>query len=205
VAHRTAIEAGGQTIAVLGCGLDVTYPPENAHLSREITTHGAVISEFPLGKGPEAGNFPARNRIISGLTLGTLVIEAGETSGALITARFAGEQGRDVFAVPGPITSPASLGAHRLIQDGAKLVMTADDVLEELDIGRVEQQLVMRDLLPANDVEAALLRVLSHQPTHVDDVCRSTDLAIATVSSTLSMMELKGMVRQSGGMTFVLA
>lgn len=205
VAHRAALDAGGQTVAVLGCGLDVNYPPENAALADQIASSGAVVSEFPLGTEPEAGNFPARNRIVSGLCLATLVIEAGQTSGALITATLAAEQGRDVFAVPGPITSPASLGTNALIQQGAKLVASANDVLEELNLGLVEQQLVMRDLLPENDVEATLLRTLSHEPLHVDDVCQRTALPIATVSAALSMMELKGMVRQAGGMNYVLA
>src|SRR5207237_4018499 len=132
-AHRAALQAGGRTIAVLGNGLDTAYPPENAALMAQMPAHGAVVSEFALGTRPDAPNFPRRNRIISGLCVGTLVVEADVTSGAMITADFALEQGRDVFAVPGSIFSPASAGCHQLIRDGAKPVVSANDILEELN------------------------------------------------------------------------
>ena len=131
-AHQGALENSGRTLAVLGCGLDVVYPPENHKLYEQIPEQGALISEFPLGTPPEARNFPIRNRIISGLSLGVVVVEAGESSGAGITARYALDQGREVFAVPGPIDSPTSVGPHRLIQDGAKLVQDVEDIFQEL-------------------------------------------------------------------------
>jgi DNA processing protein len=142
-APAAALEAGGRTIAVLGCGPDLVYPPDNAKLAARIPEQGALVTEFPPGTQPEAGNFPARNRLISGLSLGVLVTEAPEQSGALITTRFAAEQGRDVFAVPGNITNRGSIGANRLIQNGAKLVLTTDDILTELNLHMVPQQAEM--------------------------------------------------------------
>lgn len=204
-AHRAALAAGGRTIAVLGSGLDILYPPENAKLAEAIVERGAVVSEFPLGTPPEPGNFPYRNRVISGLSLGVLVVEAPEGSGALRTAYHALEQGRDVFAVPGNIFSRASLGTNKLIQEGAKLVLSTQDILEELNLTMVPQQLEMRELLPENEAEAVLLRLLSSEPMHIDELGRSSGLPIAQVSSTLAMLELKGQVRQVGGMHFVLA
>lgn len=203
VAHRAALRAGGRTLAVLGSGLDRIYPGEHAGLAREVAARGAVISEFPPGTPPDALNFPRRNRIISGLSMGTLVIEAGETSGALITADFALEQGRDVFAVPGSILSPASVGPNRLIQDGAKLVSGAHDILEELNLAAVAQQEAVREALPDNATEAALLRLLSSEPRHIDDLARAAGLPVAEVSSALTMLELKGLARQVGGMNYV--
>jgi len=206
LAHRATLDAGGRTIAVLGSGMDIIYPPEHARLAREIVERGALVTDYPLGTQPEAGNFPPRNRIISGLALGTVIVEAGEGSGALITADYALEQNREVFAVPGNITSPRSRGCNRLIQrSGAKLVMDVADILEELNLTMAAQQLEMRAILPENEVEAALLQHISTEPVHVDEIGREAGLPIATVSSTLAMMELKGMVRQVGGMNYVLA
>jgi DNA processing protein len=206
VAHKAALDQGGRTIAVLGSGLDQIYPPEHRALAQAIGDgHGAVISEYALGVEPEAKNFPPRNRIISGLALGVVVVEAGERSGALITARFAGEQGRDVFAVPGNINSPASRGTNRLIQDGAKLVMRVEDILEELNLNMALEHSAVQLALPDTAEEAALMSYLTAQPLHVDELSRSTGMASSLVSSTLALMELKGVVRQVGGMNFVLA
>jgi len=203
VAHRVALASGGRTLAVLGSGLDRMYPTEHAALAREIVGQGAVLSEFPLGTPPDALNFPRRNRIISGLAMGTLVVEAGSTSGALITADFALEQGRDVFAVPGSILSPASDGPNRLIKEGAKPVTCAQDILEELNLTAVAQHEAVREALPENDTETALLRLLSQEPLHVDELGRTAALPVAEVSSALTMLELKGLVRQVGGMNYV--
>jgi DNA processing protein len=206
VAHKTALEHGGRTIAVLGSGPDCIYPPENRALARQIVNgRGAIVSEYGLGVQPEAKNFPPRNRIISGLSLGVIVVEAGDRSGASITARFALEQGREVFAVPGNITSPASKGTNRLIQQGAKLVTGVDDVLEELNLAMVLEHSAVQLSLPETQDEAALYEYLSAQPVHIDDLSRSTGLSSSLVSSTLTLMELKGMVRQVGGMNYVLA
>jgi DNA processing protein len=204
IAHRAALKAGGRTIAVFGCGLDIVYPAENKGLAQAIMEHGALISERHLGVKPKAENFPRRNRIMSGLSLGVLVAEAGEGSGALITARLALEQNREVFAIPGSILSPFSRGTNRLIQEGAKLVRNANDILEELNLTMVPQQLEMKELIPSNEAEAHLLRQLSLEPTHIDELCRSTNLPISVVSSTLAMMELKGMVRGVGRMNYIL-
>jgi len=204
-AHRAALDASGRTIAVLGSGLDIIYPPENARLAAEIVEHGALVSVYPIGTQPEAGNFPPRNRLISGLSLGVIIVEAGESSGALITADYALEQGREVFAVPGNITSRMSRGTNRLIQQGAKLVMGVEDILEELNLTMVPEQLAMRELLPENATEAALLRHLSQEPTHIDEICQASGLPVAEVSAALTMMELKGLVRQVGGMHYVVA
>ena len=204
-AHRAALEAGGRTIAVLGSGIDIIYPWENHGLAEEIMAHGALVSEYGLGVQPEASNFPPRNRIISGLSRGIIVVEAGQRSGALITARFAADQGRDVFAVPGSIFQRGSEGANRLIRDGAQPVLSATDVLEALDLMDVEQHVEAQMLLPADETEALLLEQVTLEPTHVDEVGRATGLPIATVSSTLALMELKGLVRQVGGMQYVRA
>lgn len=202
--HRAALKAGGRTIAVLGCGLDVIYPPEHRNLAREILANGAIISEYPLGTRPEASNFPPRNRIISGLSLGVLVVEAGLKSGALITADYAADQGRDVFAVPGNLFVRCSVGTNRLIQDGAKLVMGAEDILEELNLMMIAQQVEVRAVVPETETEALLLQYLSLEPVHVDEISLQAGLPIAEVTSNLALMELKGMVRQAGGMNYVL-
>jgi DNA processing protein len=204
-AHRSAIDAGERTIAVLGCGVDVVYPPEHRNLAHAIVGQGALVSEYPLGTRPEASNFPPRNRIISGLSLAVVVVEAGARSGALITANSAAEQGRDVFAVPGSIFQRGSEGCNRLIRDGATPALSVSDVLEELNLTMLEQQAEVRAVVPATDMEARLLDRLSPEPTHVDELCRTVDLPVSQVSSTLALMELKGMVRQVGGMNYVVA
>ena len=205
IAHKTAVELGGRTLAVLGSGLDCIYPSENRTLAQEITQgHGAIISEYGLGVQPEAKNFPPRNRIISGLSLGVIIIEAGVRSGALITTNFALEQNREVFAVPGNINSPVSQGPNRLIQEGAKLVTKIEDVLEELNLHMVAERTAVQLTLPETAEEVALYTQLSAQPVHIDELSRSTGLPSAQVSSTLTLMELKGMVQQVGGMNYVL-
>ena len=205
VAHHSALAAGGRSIAVFACGLDVVYPSENAGLARQIMQQGALISEYPLGTRPRADNFPRRNRIMSGLSLGVLVIEADESSGAIITAHLAAEQNREVFAIPGSVLSPTSRGANHLIQEGAKLVSDYTDILEELNLTAVARQLEMKEVIPASDAESQLLKYLSAEPTHIDDVCRNSGLPAATVTGTLGIMELKGMVKQVGTMNYVLA
>lgn len=205
VAHHSALEAGGRSIAVFACGLDIVYPSENANLARRIMQQGALISEYPLGTKPRADNFPRRNRIMSGLSLGILVVEAGETSGALITAHLALEQNREVFAIPGSILSPASSGTNHLIQERAKLVHSYSDILEELNLTAVAHQIGLKEIIPASDTESLLLKQLCAEPTHIDEVCRSSGLPVPTVSSTLAMMELKGLVKQVGAMNYVLA
>ena len=205
IAHRAALDAGGRTIAICGCGLDIVYPSDHVKLAHEIIERGALVSEFPLGTRPKADNFPRRNRIMSGLSLGVLVTEAGETSGALITVRWALEQNREVFAVPGSVLSAASKGPNRLIQDGAKLVCDCYDILEELNLTVAAQQLEMKELLPTTDTESLLLSCLTREPTHIDELGRKCAMPISTVSSTLAMMELKGAVKQVGGMNYVLA
>ncbi len=203
IAHRVALAAGGRTIAVIGCGIDVVYPPEHASLARDIVTNGAIVSEYGLGIPPDSGNFPARNRIISGMTRSTLVVEAGETSGALITANFAVEQGRDVLAVPGSILADGCIGTNRLIQQGAKLVQTVNDIFDELNVATVGQQLEFRLVAPEDPVERSILQLLSGEPSHVDEIVRQLGLPVATVSGGLAMLELKGMARQVGGMNYI--
>ncbi len=206
VAHRAALESGGRTIAVLGCGIDVVYPAENRALFERIQQHGAVVTEYPLGTKPDAFNFPARNRIISGLSLGTVVVEAQYTSGALITADYALEQNREVFAFPGRATDRGSAGCNRLIREGrAKLVTSTEDILAELDLTVAVQQLEIKVAIPANDEEGKLLSLLSHEPIHIDELARQTAMTAPTVASTMLMLELKGTVRQIGSMSYVLA
>jgi len=204
MAHRTALEKGGRTIAIAGCGLDTVYPGDHVTLARQITEQGALISEFPLGTKPKAEHFPQRNRIMSGMSLGVLVIEATEKSGATITAHWAVEQNRDVFAVPGSVFSPASKGTNRLIQEGAKLVRNCADILEELNLTMMPQQLEMKELVPTTDTEYQLLSCLSREAIHIDEICRHSGLPAAAVSSTLAMLELKGLAKQIGGMNYIL-
>jgi len=205
VAHKSALAAGGRTFAVFACGLDIVYPAENAELARSIMQQGALISEYPLGTRPRAENFPRRNRIMSGLSLGVLVIEAGEKSGAMITAGMSVEQNREVFAIPGSTLSPASRGTNHLIQEGAKLVRDYRDILEELNLMAMAQQVEMRELVPESETESLLVKHLSAEPVHIDEICRSTGLPISQISSTLALMELKGSVKQVGTMNYVLA
>ncbi len=205
IAHKSALEAGGRTIAVFGCGLDTVYPTEHASLAKDSIANGAIISEFPLGTEPRKENFPMRNRSMSGLSLGVLVVEAGETSGAMITARLALEQNREVFAVPGSILSATSRGTNHLIQEGAKLVRDYTDILEELNLTAVAHQMEIKEIIPASDTESLLLKQLGTEPIHIDEVCRSSGLPTSVVSSTLAMMELKGLVKQVGAMNYVLS
>jgi DNA processing protein len=205
VAHRAALDAGGKTVAVCGSGLDIVYPGENAKLAQSIMERGALVSEYPLGVKPKAENFPLRNRIMSGLSLGVLVVEAGEKSGALITAEQAVDQNREVFAIPGSILSPASLGTNRLIQEGAKLVRNYTDILQELKLTIVVQQAEIDGLSAADKTESAILGQLSSEPNHIDEICRGSGLSMPEVSSTLAMLELKGIARQVGNMNYVLA
>lgn len=204
-AHRAALDAGGRTIAVLGSGIDIIYPAESRRLAQAVVERGALVSEYAIGTPPEAGNFPPRNRIISGLSLGVVIVEAGERSGALITGDFALEQGREVFAVPGNIFRRKSMGTNKLIQQGAKPVLSVEDVLEELNLTMVSQQVEVRAVVPENETEATLLEYITAEPIHVDEIGQKSGLPIAQVSSTLALMELKGMVRQVGGMNYVLA
>lgn len=203
LAHGMTLKAGGRTIAVLGCGVDRIYPPENRELAEQMMNRGALISDYPVGTAPESSNFPPRNRIISGLSLAVIVIEAGETSGALITAEFAAEQGREVFAVPGSILAPQSKGTNKLIQMGAQPLLTPQDLMQALNLTRVGEQKSARKNLPVDEVEAQVLKALGTEPLHVDEVRNQTGLPVEKVSAALVMMELKGMVRQVGGMQYV--
>jgi DNA processing protein len=218
-AHKGCLDVGGQTIAVAGTGLDQVYPARHRDLARQISGQGALLSQFPPGIGPLAGNFPARNRVISGMSLGTLVIEAGLRSGSLITARLASEQGRDVFAVPGSVHNPQARGCHRLIREGAKLVETAEEVAEELaPLARqladdIEQLLAPRppdlsaplvesDQSPHMDDDPEyrrLLEAVGFDPTPVDEIIRRSQLTPAAVSSMLLMLELDGRVSAHAG------
>lgn len=203
IAHQAALNAGGRTLAVLGSGVDRVYPPEHRKLAGEMMECGGLISDYPLGTPPESYNFPPRNRIISGLSLATVIVEAGQKSGALITGQFAVEQGREVFAVPGNIYAVSSKGTNRLIQQGAAPLLKPEDLIEALDLRMASEQKTARKVLPADATEAALFDVLGSEPLHVDEIRAQAELPIEQVSSTLALMELKGLVRQVGGMQYV--
>jgi DNA processing protein len=207
LAHSAALDAGGRTIAVLACGLNLVYPSRNTSLARRIVEsgQGVLLSEYPLDVPPESRFFPARNRLISGLSQGVLVVEAGEKSGALITTDFALKQGREVFAVPGNIFSSRSVGCNRLIQEGARPVHEVRDILDALNLFMVPQKLEMQLSLPENAEERTLLGLLSHEPVHIDELILASALPAPTVTATLTMLELKGLVRTIGRTQFVLA
>lgn len=205
VAHQAAIDAGGKTIAVLGCGIDVIAPSSNAKLYHDIINgHGAIVSEMPLGLRPGKGLFPARNRIISGLSLGVLVTEGADDSGALITARYAAEQGRDVFAVPGPVTSVYSKGPSKLIKNGAKLVESAQDILEELQIDPGTTFMRPHDIGQYKFVsvltsdEKKIVEYLIDRRLSIDELVRATNLTIQVIAATLTGLEMKGIVKDFG-------
>ena len=202
VAHDSAIKNGGRTFAVLGSGVDRIYPPEHQNLAERVIQCGALISDYAPGTPPDAINFPPRNRIISGLSLASVIIEAGETSGALITATFAAEQGREVLAVPGPIHAPQSKGTNRLIQQGARPMLKVEDILDALKLDHVQSQQQARSLLPADAVEASILSLMSMEPLHIDEIQAQSGLSIDKVSATLTLLELKGMIRQVGGLNY---
>ncbi|MGC9359977.1 MAG: DNA-processing protein DprA [Anaerolineae bacterium] len=205
IAHRAALDAGGRTIAVLGCGLDGVYPARHRNLAQSILGQGALVSDYPLGTKPEARNFPPRNRIISGLSLGTVIVEAGLHSGALITLQYALDQGRETFAVPGSTFSAASEGTNQAIKRGeAKLITSVEDVLDELHLTLVPQQQETRRIVPATPAEEDLLAHLSREPMHLDELVRRTGLPTATVSSSLALMELRGVVRRVDNTCYVL-
>lgn len=208
IAHHACLEAGGRTIAVLGTGLDKAsiYPSSNSSLANKIIDmDGAIISEFPLFTQPFRSNFPQRNRIISGLSLGTLVVEAANRSGALITAFSSLEQNREVFAVPGSIYSETSVGPNKLIKQGAKPITKAKEIMETLDLKEVSQYINNKKIIPDSAEEELLLTHLGREPMHVDDLTRLTKLQVAAINATLTMMEMKGMVKNLGNMQYVLA
>jgi len=205
--HRGALSAGGRTIAVLGSGLLNIYPSEHKELADQVAQNGALISEAPSYSQPLAGAFPQRNRIITGMTLGVIVVEAAERSGALISARHAMEQGREVFAVPGRVDSRTARGCHRLIRDGAKLVETADDVLEELGplveaTPREDGQVVRHPAeLILNDLEKKVLSAVDSDPTSIDQIVADSGLPVARVLSTVSVLEMRRLIRRISGTT----
>jgi len=208
ISHLAALSAKGRTIAVLGSGLDRQniYPSQNRYLADKVVASGGVIfSEFPLGTLPLKHHFPQRNRLISGLSLATLIIEAGEKSGSLITAAHALEQNREVFAVPGNIYSPLSVGSNNLIKLGAKVAISADDIIEALNLVRVASFIESKTIMPESAEEEKILTILNHEPRHIDELVRLTKLDTAIINSTLTIMEMKGMVKNLGGMQYVLA
>ncbi|WP_343231656.1 DNA-processing protein DprA [Tissierella simiarum] len=207
IAHKSTIEENGRTIGVLGNGLDTIYPKKNLFLYNEIETKGAILTEFPLGVPPLAFNFPLRNRIISGLSLGIIVIEAKEKSGSLITAHHALEQGKDVFALPGNINSIFSRGTNKLIKDGAKPLLDIDDILEE--VYQLREKVLIKKKKKINhtnfsDTENKILKCLEEGPIHSDNIVYKTGLDISTVNSILTILELKGVIKELTGRVFTL-
>lgn len=206
-AHIGAVRCGGRSIAVLGSGIDVAYPSENKGLMERIAKSGFILSEFPLGTVPNRENFPRRNRLISGLSLGVLVVEAGHDSGALITARHALEQGKEVFSIPGNINSPLSRGTNELIKAGARVVISAKDILEEL-AGSLKGFIksCKEDVkIDISEEERMLCKALSGEPMHVDNISRQIEMPVGKALSILLSLELKGVVRQADGKRFYLA
>ena len=208
IAHKVALEEGGRTIGVLGNGLDTIYPKKNKDIYEDIPQNGAIITEYFLGVPPLAYNFPQRNRIISGISLGVIVIEAKEKSGSLITAYHALEQGKEVFALPGNINSIFSKGTNKLIKDGAKLIMDIDDILEEvyeLQSKIIEKKVEDIDVSGLSPLELKVFDLIKEGPIHCDSIAFNTGLDISTVYSILTILELKGMIKELTGRTFTLS
>jgi len=201
-AHRGALRAGGRTLAVLGCGLDINYPAGNRGLREKIVSSGALVTEFPLGTQPLAGNFPKRNRIVSGLSLGLVVVEAAVKSGTLSTVKWAADQGREVFAVPGDINRKTSSGTNRLIREGAKLTTCADDVLEEIGISKRSSIQAAKESV--SDDEKEVMERLEYGPVHVDEIAEHLKMPVNETLAILLSLELKGVVRQTPGKIFSL-
>ncbi|NLW25327.1 MAG: DNA-protecting protein DprA [Clostridia bacterium] len=203
--HEGALVGEGGTVAVLGSGLDIIYPRENYNLYKRIINSGkgAVISEFPLGTAPLKLHFPLRNRIISGLAQGILVIEAGAKSGSLITAELGLEQGKDVFAIPGPITSPLNQGSHKLIKEGAKLVENIDDILEEYGQLSLFKNENKKRTIQLTELEKKILDSLCIEPLTIDEIAFKTELSVSSVISTLSLLQIKGLVKETAGRKFM--
>jgi len=201
-AHRAILNAGGRTLAVLGSGVDVIYPPENTDLAQSISEHGALISDYAPGTQPEGINFPPRNRIISGLSLASIVVEAGIRSGALITASFAADQGRDVFAVPGSIYAPQSKGTNKLIFDGAYPLIAYENIFEILNLENIQYQSKIQKEIPADETELLILKILQKEAMQIDDLQALSGLPVERISSTLMFLELKGYVKNTGNMTY---
>jgi len=207
IAHNMAVKEGGNTIAVLGCGINnrAIYPSINKGLAERIIDSGGVVfSEFPLNTPPLRHHFPQRNRIVSGLSMGTLVVEAAEKSGALITSKYALDQNREVFAVPGNIYSPVSQGPNSLIKQGAKAVTCAQDIIETFEIENIPAKIESRKIIADTPEERLIISHLSHEPIHIDEIIRLTNLSTATAGGTLIMMEMKGLVRNIGGTKYIL-
>jgi len=203
VAHESALNEGGRTIAVLGNGVDIIYPPEHRQIAQRIIENGALISDYYPGTPPEGINFPPRNRIISGLSKATVIVEAGEKSGALITAEFAASQGREVFAVPGPIYAPRSKGVNRLIRDGALPLIDFNELLAVLDLTQVEEYRYAKRVIQKDEIEKLISNVIKNEPRHIDEIKNATELSMEKVSAALVMMELKGMIRSVGNLTYI--
>ncbi len=205
-AHRGALDAGGRTIAVLADSLDDEHlhPRINFNMSREIMENGLLVSEYPIPTQSLPSLFPARNRIVAGLSMGTIVIEAGEKSGSLITATLTLDFNREVFAVPGPIFSPQSFGTNDLIKKGAKIVTSVKDILEELNLEKIEKNNQNFLKIPENKEEEVLLKILSADPLHIDNIAKISKLGTANTLSALSMMELKGWAKNIGGQNYII-
>lgn len=205
-AHNVAVNYHAPTVAVLGCGVDSIYPGEHRRLAEDIITHGgAIISEFPLGAEPERHHFPQRNRIISGLSKAVLLVEAGEKSGALITAKFAVEQNRDVLAVPGNITSPESIGPLNWLKLGATPITSAADILRVFDVSIDAPQPTITSYVPQSETERNIIEVLAPGPLHVDELAEKSRLDNSVVSATLTLLEINGAIHHLGGLVYSLA
>jgi DNA processing protein len=202
IAHEATLQAKGRTIAVLGCGVDIVYPPEHRAVAQRIEQQGVLMSDYFPGTPPESVNFPPRNRIISGMSLATIVIEAGTKSGALITASYAAEQGRDVYALPGPIYAQQSKGTNQLIADGAIPLLDYDILLDNLNIRQESFFEKPRTFEPENPIEEQILRALGSDALMIDEIMKITNLPVQTISAGLSLMELKGFLTQVEGIKY---
>jgi len=203
VAHQAALDAGGRTLAVLGSGVDVIYPPEHRALAGRVIENGALISDYYPGTPPEGVNFPPRNRIISGLSMAAVIVEAGERSGAMITAEFAASQGREVFAVPGSIYAIRSKGANRLIRDGALPLLDFSELLEALNLTQIDEYRYAKQVLPENDIELLLMETLKNEPMHIDEIKAAMGLPMEKISAALVMMKLKGLIKETDNLTYL--